>query len=33
VGVDNEEQDASITVCRGRHGSWRDFWPDLQHYD
>jgi len=33
VGVDNEEQDAAITVCRGRHGSWRDFWPDLQHYD
>jgi hypothetical protein len=33
LGVDNEEQGAAITVCRGRHGSWRDFWPDLQHYD
>ncbi len=33
VDVDNEEQDAAITVCRGRHGSWRDFWPELQHYD
>lgn len=33
LGIDNEEQGAGITVCRGRHGSWRDFWPDLQHYD
>jgi hypothetical protein len=32
VGVDNEEQGAAIRVCRGRHGSWADFWPDLQHY-
>jgi hypothetical protein len=32
VGVDNEEQGATVTVCRGRHGSWRDFWPLLQHY-
>jgi hypothetical protein len=33
VGVDNEEQGAAISVCRGRHGSWAGFWPDLQHYD
>jgi 4-amino-4-deoxy-L-arabinose transferase-like glycosyltransferase len=32
VGVDNEEQSAAIRICRGRHGSWTDFWPDLQHY-
>jgi hypothetical protein len=32
VGVDNEEQGAAITSCRGRHGSWQTFWAKLQHY-
>lgn len=32
VGVDNEEQGAPITICRGRHGSWQAFWGKLQHY-
>ncbi len=32
VGVDNEEQGAPITICRGRKAPWATFWPALQHY-
>jgi 4-amino-4-deoxy-L-arabinose transferase-like glycosyltransferase len=32
VGVDNEEQGAAITVCRGPHQSWRTIWPHLRRY-
>lgn len=33
VGVDNEEQDEPIVVCRGPVGGWRVVWPRLKHED
>lgn len=33
VGVDNEEQDASILVCREPVGGWGALWPELRHLD
>ncbi|MGX6600782.1 glycosyltransferase family 39 protein [Micromonosporaceae bacterium Da 78-11] len=32
-GVDNEETEASVYVCRTRRTPWRELWPSLQHYD
>jgi dolichyl-phosphate-mannose-protein mannosyltransferase len=31
-GVDNEEVDASVYVCRQLPGTWKDLWPGLLHY-
>jgi 4-amino-4-deoxy-L-arabinose transferase-like glycosyltransferase len=33
VGVDNEEQDNPVFVCRQPHQPWHELWPQLQHYD
>nr|WP_296069287.1 glycosyltransferase family 39 protein [uncultured Actinoplanes sp.] len=33
AGVDNEELDASVFVCRHLPATWADMWPALQHYD
>ncbi len=33
VGVDNEEQTATIWVCRDPRESWAVLWPEFQHYD
>jgi hypothetical protein len=33
VGVDNEEQAATIWVCRDPRDSWAVLWPKFQHYD
>jgi 4-amino-4-deoxy-L-arabinose transferase and related glycosyltransferases of PMT family len=33
VGVDNEEQEAAVAVCRDPVGGWSAIWPRLQHYD
>ncbi|RRS00819.1 glycosyltransferase family 39 protein [Glycomyces terrestris] len=32
VGVDNEEQGATIGVCRGPDRPWSELWPEFQHY-
>lgn len=32
VGVDNEEQDRVIAICRDPRRPWSSLWPDLQHY-
>jgi 4-amino-4-deoxy-L-arabinose transferase-like glycosyltransferase len=32
-GVDNEEVNASVYVCRQLPATWQDLWPQLQHYD
>jgi hypothetical protein len=31
-GVDNEELQASVYVCRQLPRTWQDLWPELQHY-
>ncbi|WP_275004765.1 glycosyltransferase family 39 protein [Promicromonospora iranensis] len=33
VGVDNEEQGASVLVCREPVGGWAALWPELRHLD
>ncbi|WP_454852025.1 ArnT family glycosyltransferase [Promicromonospora soli] len=33
VDVDNEEQGASILVCRDPAGGWDALWPELRHLD
>jgi hypothetical protein len=33
VGVENEEQDSVVAVCRDPVGGWDAVWPRLQHYD
>jgi hypothetical protein len=33
VGVDNEEQQAPVAVCRGPRLSWARLWPRLHHLD
>ncbi|MGE5156184.1 MAG: ArnT family glycosyltransferase [Betaproteobacteria bacterium] len=33
VGIDNEEQGRSVSICRGPHGTWQQLWPTFQHYD
>ncbi|MEV4758682.1 glycosyltransferase family 39 protein [Micromonospora sp. NPDC049559] len=33
LGVENEEQDRPIVVCREPARSWRELWPRVQHYD
>jgi 4-amino-4-deoxy-L-arabinose transferase-like glycosyltransferase len=33
VGVDNEEQGNTITVCRDPSEPWHRLWPRFQHYD
>ena len=33
IGVDNEEQDSVVAVCRDPAGGWPAVWPRLQHYD
>lgn len=33
VGVDNEEQDRQIHVCRSPRRPWHELWPEFQHYD
>jgi hypothetical protein len=33
VGVDNEEEDSVVAVCRDPVGGWSAVWPRLQHYD
>ena len=30
-GVDNEEQNAPISVCRGLTRPWSQIWPGLRH--
>lgn len=32
VGVDNEEQGRTVSVCRGPVAAWSDLWPRFQHY-
>jgi hypothetical protein len=32
VGVENDEQGASIWVCSGRRASWPALWPGLRQY-
>lgn len=32
VGVDNEEQGATVAVCRGPVRDWSALWPEFQHY-
>lgn len=32
VGVENEEQEAVVAVCRNPVGGWSEVWPRLQHY-
>jgi hypothetical protein len=31
VGIDNEEQDASVDVCRGPRRPWSQEWPAVRH--
>jgi MFS family permease len=33
LGIDNEEQSATIWVCRDPRESWATLWPKFQHYD
>jgi hypothetical protein len=33
IGVDNEEQGASVLVCQVPAAGWAAIWPGLQHYD
>ncbi|MET0524467.1 MAG: glycosyltransferase family 39 protein [Nocardioides sp.] len=33
VGVDNEEQDAPVAVCRGPEAPWSQLWPAFRHLD
>jgi hypothetical protein len=33
VDVANEEQGATVAVCRDPAGGWAAAWPDFQHYD
>jgi len=33
VGVDNEEQDAPVAVCRGPVAPWSELWPRFRHLD
>ena len=33
VGVDNEEQGASVLVCQAPKGGWAAAWPELKHYN
>jgi hypothetical protein len=33
VGVDTEEQDEPIAVCRDPVGGWARIWPRLRHLD
>ena len=33
VGVDNEEQDGVVLVCRDPIGGWAAVWPRFLHYD
>ena len=30
-GIDNDEQDEPIMVCRGPRRAWAEEWPDLKH--
>jgi hypothetical protein len=32
-GIENEEVDAAVYVCREMPSSWQDLWPQLRHYD
>jgi hypothetical protein len=31
IGLDNNEQGTPVWVCRDRHGSWGELWPDIRH--
>jgi hypothetical protein len=33
VGVDNEEQNEPVAVCRGPLGGWSAVWPAFKHED
>jgi len=33
VGVDNEEQEQPVAVCRGLRSGWARSWPTLEHLD
>jgi hypothetical protein len=33
IGVENEEQEARLWVCRGPRAAWAALWPLFQHYD
>jgi Dolichyl-phosphate-mannose-protein mannosyltransferase len=33
IGIDNEEQSATLWVCREPRASWAVLWPKFQHYD
>jgi hypothetical protein len=33
LGVENEEQEAELWICRGRRIAWHEIWPGVQHYD
>ncbi len=32
-GVENEEQEARVFVCRDLRGTWAELWPSFQHFD
>jgi hypothetical protein len=33
VGVDNEEEGATVWICRQPVASWGNLWPSFQHFD
>jgi hypothetical protein len=33
VGVENEEEGATVWICRQPLASWRNLWPSFQHFD
>ena len=33
IGIDNEEQSATLWICRDPRASWAVLWPKFQHYD
>ena len=33
VGVDNEEQEAPVAICRGPEAPWSELWPAFRHLD
>ena len=33
LDLENQEQGAPVSVCRGRHAEWSEIWPQLRHLD
>ena len=31
IGLDNDEQGTPVWVCRERHASWAELWPEIRH--